>query len=174
MFSFDWPRNTSTDKVDSSWLSVNSYSSDTFIITDIIEQWWVRYLDHWLNPYVSLRNDSVVSVLSQLDNVNFTHDSWKKIDTIVTNLWLSSEVDRSKTWYPYLLMPAHSSLVRWEKDTSNPVYWTSSSNWNNVYYACPWIPRVWLASHSYWCPIRLVLNTPVTPDATRTVLYQPN
>ena len=167
MFPFSWAETTSSTQVDAStYWPWNYYSNSTFIIwhddwssvennnlrwevtnTDVARKWPCDYWFHVPSP------TQVSSLFSTMDALCGS-GNWDLEALKIPPVWIMNRDDGTVIW---------TWAVKF--------YWTSASaGWN---YAISFPDLVNSLAKAYWFSIRPFANTPVVPDNTRTVLYQP-
>lgn len=173
--------NTSETQIDSS-LYPSGYSSDTFITW---HQFWT-IMNWWTYEAWHLWNSSTV-----LDDVEFHIPSdwdWDNVLNIFEERWLCGRYHRcaygAESVFRYLKIPTCIIIQEswffsylWESSSNATYYWSSSSygRWPNS--VMMWTRSYWSYppdGDARWLLVREFKNTPVVPDTTRTVLYQPN
>lgn len=172
--------NTSETQIDSS-LYPSGYSSDTFITW---HQFWT-VMSWWTYEAWHLWNSSTV-----LDDAEFHIPSdwdWDNVLNIFEERWLCGRYHRcaygAEPVFRYLKIPTCTTILDdwffgYDWEIYNATYYWSSSSYSR------WPNSVMMWIRDYWSYpsdgdargnlVREFRNTPVVPDTTRTVLYQPN
>lgn len=176
-FPRTWPTSTSTTQVDaSSYGPWNYYSDSTFIISS----------DDWSSiPNDDLWGDTTDTLSArQWPCLSWFHvptqSDWTNLFIVWVYLWIWS------AWNPtlystYLKLP-RTGCIRWfdwELDSFDLwEYWTSNTwgtntNAMSMYFSSSAIVLSWHSQRANGYAIRPFANTPVVPDSSWTVLYQP-
>lgn len=170
-FQFTWPTTTSSSQVDAStYWPWNYYTSSTFITSNKWDssvnanlRWW----ETWTNEAMQWPCTNGYHIPTNIELQSLLDILW--------NWWLSwADWFKTKLKIPLAgYRQISNSNVVYQGE--NGLYWASNiytnSNyryrlyvWVNVNADYPW----------QWFPIRPFANTPVQPDDSWTVLYQPS